>query len=100
MATSSASWSRRSAAFPVARGPEPGRIARGATLLQAVGAAHLVRRGGDGDWRRAVALGSTLARRRAQAGEEQARALAGGVDPYEVALSCRRRSVAGDCART
>src|SRR5262249_16662787 len=42
-------------ALSVARGSESGRLARGAALLQAAGAAHLVRRRDDGDRRRALA---------------------------------------------
>ena len=91
-------------ALSVARGPKPGRFARGAALLQAAGAAHLVRRRGDGDRRRALALGPASARRRAETGAEQGRALARGVDPHEMALSRRRGAytgglVAGACGR-
>src|SRR5262249_10905117 len=87
-------------ALSVARGSESGWLARGAALLQAAGAAHLVRRRGDGDRRRALALGPAFARGRAETGEEQGRALAGGVGPYEAALShCRGALAAGPVAR-
>src|SRR5262249_19260908 len=66
-------------ALSIARGSEYGGLAGGAALLQAAGAAHLVRRRVDGDRRRALALGPAFARGRAETGEEQGRALAGGV---------------------
>ena len=56
-------------ALSLARRSQPGRLDRGAALLQAAGAADLARRGGDGDRRRAVAVGPAAARRRAEAGE-------------------------------
>src|SRR5262249_4641456 len=85
-------------ALSLARGPESRRLTRSATLLQAVGAAHLVWRRGDGDRRRALALGPAFACGRTEAGAEQGRALAGGVDPYEVVLSYCRSAHAGGLA--
>src|SRR5262249_13538963 len=66
-------------ALLVARRSKPGRFARGAALLQAAGAAHMVRRCGDGDGWCAVALGSASAGRGAQTGAEQGRTVASGV---------------------
>ena len=53
-------------ALRLARRPRLRRLGRGAHLSQADGAADLARRGGDGDRRRTVALGSPPARRRAR----------------------------------
>ena len=70
---------RRLAALSFARRRRLGRRDRGAALSQAAGAADLVRLRRDGVRRRALALRSQVARRRAQARAAEADAAAGGV---------------------
>jgi cytochrome c-type biogenesis protein CcmF len=89
---------RRFSALPVARRPNRGRFAGGAALLQALGAAHLARRGGDGGRRCAVAFGPATAGGRAEGGARQGRTVAGGVDADEVALSCHDAAHVRGCA--
>ena len=69
--------------------PIAGRLARGAALSQAAGAADLARHRGHGARRRAVALRPAAARRRAEAGAGQGCDAAGGVGMHALAAAHR-----------